>query len=158
MRSDKAAASQLYDRDYYAWVQDQVEALRRHRVEDVDWENLAEEIEDLGKSERRSIESQMVRMLEHLLKLQYAGGTIRRNNARSWQLSVKDARLVVRKLLDENPSLRPGLAGILSYAYQRGRLAALRKARLPDDAIPESCPWAVEHVMDDNFVPAQAAG
>jgi hypothetical protein len=158
MHLDKAAASELYDRDYYAWVQDQVDALRQHRVEDVDWENVAEEIEDLGKSQRRSIESQMVRMLEHLLKLQHASDPIRRNNARGWQLSVKDARLVMRKLLDENPSLHPELAGMLPYAYQRGRLAALRKAKLPDQAIPESCPWAVEQVMDDNFVPAQAAG
>ena len=78
MHSDKAPGSELYDRDYYAWVQDQVDALRQHRIEDVDWENVAEEIEDLGKSQRHSVESQMVRLLEHLLKLQYAGGTIRR--------------------------------------------------------------------------------
>lgn len=152
MHLDKAPGSELYDRDYYAWVQDQVDALRRRRIEDVDWENVAEEIEDLGKSQRQSVESQMVRMLEHLLKLQYAGGTMRKNNARGWQLSVKDARLVLRKLLDQNPSLSPQLAGMLPYAYQRGRLAALRKARLPDHAIPESCPWEVEQVMDDNFM------
>jgi hypothetical protein len=44
---------------------------------------------------------------------------------------------------------------MLEFAYQRGRLAALRKARLPDDAMPESCPWSVEQVMDDNFLPGQ---
>ena len=157
MHSDKAPGSELYDRDYYAWVQDQVDALRQHRIEDVDWENVAEEIADLGKSQRHSIESQMMRMLEHLLKLQYAGETIRRNNARGWQLSVKDARLVVHRLLDQNPSLRPQLAEMLQFAYQRGRLAALRKTRLPDHAIPESCLWKVEQVMDDSFLPSPAA-
>ena len=121
MRSDKASGSELYERDYYAWVQDQVDALRQRRIEDVDWENVAEEIEDLGRSQRQSVESQMARLLEHLLKLQYAGGTIRKNNARGWQLSVKDARLVVRKLLDENPNLRPRFAEMLRFAYQRGR-------------------------------------
>jgi hypothetical protein len=146
-------ASELYERDYYAWVQDQVDALRRHRIEDVDWENVAEEIEDLGRSERYSIESQMVRALEHLLKLQHAVETLRRNNARGWQLTIKDARLVMRQLLDQNPSLRPQLKEMLQFAYQRARLAALRKARLPDQAIPESCPWAVEQVMDDRFLP-----
>jgi len=105
MNSHKASGSALYDSDYYAWVQAQVDALRQHRIEDVDWENVAEEIDDLGKSQKHSIESQMVRVLEHLLKLQHAGGTIRKNNARGWQLSVKDARLVLRKLLDQNPSL-----------------------------------------------------
>ena len=157
MASIKNPSSDLYERDYYAWLQDQVQALRERRVEDVDWENVAEEIEDLGESQRQSVESQMVRLLEHLLKLQYAGGAIRKNNARGWQLSVKDTRLVVRKLLDENPSLRRQLVGMLPYAYQRGRLAALRKARLPDHAIPESCPWAVEQVMDDDFLPGSAA-
>ena len=157
MRSDKASGSELYEHDYYAWVQGQVDALRQRRIEDVDWENVAEEIEDLGKSQRQSAESHMIRLLEHLLKLQYAGGTIRKNNARGWQLSVRDARLVVRKLLDQNPSLRPQLAGMLPYAYQRGRLAALRKARLPDHAIPESCLWAVEQVIDDDFLPGSAA-
>ena len=80
MHSDKASGSQLYDRDYYAWVQSQVDALRQHRIEDVDWENVAEEIEDLGKSQRHAIQSQMVRALELLLKLQHAGGTLRKNN------------------------------------------------------------------------------
>lgn len=151
----KTSGSDLYDRDYYAWVQDQVEALRQHRIEEVDWENVAEEIEDLGKSARHSVESQMVRALEHLLKLQYAGGTIRRNNARGWELTIKDSRLVVRKLLDQNPSLSSQLAESLQFAYQRARLAALRKARLPDRAIPESCPWGIEEVMDDSFLPGQ---
>ena len=153
MDSHKATASDLYERDYYAWVQDQVDALRQRRIEDVDWENVAEEIDDLGKSERYSVESQMVRALEHLLKLQHTGATIRRNNARGWQLTIKDARLVLRKLLEQNPSLRPQLAEMLQFAHQRARLAALRKARLPDHAIPESCPWGIEQVMDDNFLP-----
>ena len=157
MHSHKASGSELYDSDYYAWVQAQVDALRQHRIEDVDWENVAEEIDDLGKSQKHSIESQMVRVLEHLLKLQHAGGTIRKNNARGWQLSVKDARLVLRKLLDQNPSLRPRLAEMLEFAYQRGRLAALRKARLSDHVIPESCPWRVEQMMDDGFLPGQTA-
>jgi hypothetical protein len=153
--SNKASA--LYDHDYYAWVQEQVNALRQRRTEDIDWENVAEEIEDLGKSQRHSVESQMVRALEHLLKLQYARGTVRRHNARGWQLSVKDARLVVQKLLDQNPSLRPQVAEMLGFAYLRGRLAALRTARLPDDAIPESCPWGVEQVLDDSFLPGERA-
>jgi hypothetical protein len=155
MDSPKAPYSELYERDYYAWAQDQVGALRQRRIEDVDWENVAEEIEDWGKSERHSVENQMVRVLEHLLKLQHTGSTMRRNNARGWQLSVKDARLVVRKLLEQNPSLRAQLAEMMPFAYQRGRLAALHKARLADDAIPESCPWGLERVMDDSFLPGK---
>jgi hypothetical protein len=150
-------SSDLYGRDYYAWVQLQVQALREHRTEDIDWENVAEEIEDLGKREKHSVESQLVRLLEHLLKLHYARGTFAKNNARGWQLSAKDARLVARRLVEQNPSLRPQLTEMLQFAYARGRLAALRKARLPDCAIPESCPWGLDLVMDDSFLPGQSA-
>ena len=152
MASIRNPAAELYERDYFAWVQHQVQALREHRIEGIDWENVAEEIEDLGRSERHSIESQMVRLLEHLLKLQYSRGILAKNNARGWQLSVRDARLVARRLIEQNPSLRPQLTEMLQFAYQRGRLAALRKARLPDDAIPGACPWRVDQVLDDSFL------
>ena len=153
MAQVKILPSALYDRDYYGWVQDQVQALRAHHVEDVDWENVAEEIEDLGKSEKRSLESQLVRLLEHLLKLRYATGTGARNNARGWELTIRDARLVVRRLLEENPSLRSQLPEMLQFAYQRGRLGALRKTRLSDDDVPELCPWDVEQVIEEAFIP-----
>ena len=84
-------SSELYDRDYYAWIQHQVQALCERRLEDIDWANAAEEIEDLGKGERRGIRSQLARLLEHLLKLQYARGAFRTNNRRGWELSIKGA-------------------------------------------------------------------
>ena len=74
MASIRNSSSDLYERDYYAWLQDQVRALRERRIEDVDWDNVAEEIEDLGKSERRGIRSHMARVVEHLLKLACARG------------------------------------------------------------------------------------
>ena len=147
-------SSELYDRDYYAWIQHQVQALRERRVEDIDWTNAAEEIEDLGKSERRGIRSQLARLLEYLLKLQYARGTFRANNRRGWELSIKGARIAVDDLLNDSPSLRSQLPEMVAQAYRTARLEALRKARLSDEAIPESSPWTVERVMDDNFLPA----
>ena len=153
MTQAKNPPSGLYKRDYYGWVQDQVQALRARRVEDVDWENVAEEVEDLGKSERRAIESQLVRLIEHLLKLQFAPDAVVKSNAREWELTIRDARLMLRRLLEQSPSLRPQMPEMFQFAYQRGRLVALRKTRLPDDAIPESCPWDVEEVMDEVFWP-----
>ena len=61
--------SELYERDYYAWIQGQVRALRNRRLKEIDWANVAEEIEDWGKSEKRSVESHIARIVEHLLKL-----------------------------------------------------------------------------------------
>ena len=83
--------SDLYERDYYAWVQDQVEALRERRIEDVDWKNVAEEIEDLGKSEKRALRSLLVRLVEHLLKIEHAPVKVLSENLRGWQVSVRSS-------------------------------------------------------------------
>jgi hypothetical protein len=150
-------SSDLYERDYYTWLQDQVRALRERRIEDVDWENMAEEIEDLGKSERRAVESQLARLVEHLLKLQYARGMFRNYNVRGWQGSVEGVRFAIAKLLKESPSLQPRLAEMLSDAYHAGRIEALREPRLSHDEVPTSSPWTLEQMMDDSFLPGEAA-
>jgi Domain of unknown function DUF29 len=92
MASIKPTLSQLYEHDYYAWVQDQVRALREHRIEEVDWENVAEEIDDLGKSVRWSVESHLETLVEHLLKLAYAQATMRTRNAELREGTVRVAR------------------------------------------------------------------
>jgi Domain of unknown function DUF29 len=153
MASTANSPSDLYERDYYAWLQDQVRALRERRIEDVDWENVAEEIEDLGKSERRGIESQLSRLAEHLLKLAYIGGMSREYDVRGWRMSVRGARFSIQKLLKESPSLRTKLAEMLPDAYHSGRLDALRDARVSEDDIPELSPWTVEQLMDGSFLP-----
>lgn len=153
MASITNSPSDLYERDYYAWLQDQVRALRERRIEDVDWENVAEEIEDLGKSERRAIESQLARLTEHLLKLKYSHGIFRDYNTRGWQVSARSARFAIQKLLKESPSLRPRLAEMLADAYLAGRIEALRDPGLSDDELPASSPWMVEQVMDESFLP-----
>jgi hypothetical protein len=145
--------SDLYERDYYAWLQNQVRALRERRVEDLDWENVAEEIEGLSNSERRGVESQLARLAEHLLKLQYVKGILRYYTARGWRLSVKGARFAVQKLLKDSPSLRPKLEEMLPDAYYSGRLEALRNIGLSEDQLPEASPWTVEQLMDESFLP-----
>jgi Domain of unknown function DUF29 len=157
MASIKNPSSDLYERDYYAWLQDQVRALRERRVEDVDWENVAEEIESLGKSERRGIGSHLATVVEHLLKLEYASGIFREYNTRGWRVSVRSARRQIRKLLNESPSLRPQLEAMLVDAYEDGRIEALRERTLKENILPKTSPWTVEQVMDDSFMPDQTS-
>ena len=147
------SASELYDSDYYAWIQGQVTALREHRVEEIDWANVAEEIEDLGKSEKRSIESRIARVVEHLLKLAYAPAHMRSLNRRGWELSIREARRQIRRRLSESPSLRRKTREVFPHGYEGGRNAALNALNLPDSALPETSPWTVEQVLDDGFVP-----
>ena len=153
MASIRNSPSDLYERDYYAWLLDQVRALRERRIEDLDWENVAEEIEGLSRSERHSIRSQMARVAEHLLKLQYARGIFLSYNARGWRVSVRSARRQMRELLNESPSLWPQLAEMLVRAYEDGRIEALREPSLSEDILPEASPWTLEQIMDDAFLP-----
>jgi hypothetical protein len=153
MASIRNSSSDLFERDYYAWLQDQVRALRERRIEDVDWDNVAEEIEDLGKSERRGVASHLAIVVEHLLKLEYSRGLFRQYNARGWRVSVRSARRRVRRLVDESPSLRPQLVEMLADAYEDGRIEALRERRLTEDILPKISPWTLGQIMDDSFLP-----
>ncbi len=153
MASIKPSPSQLYDHDYYAWIRDQVRALRERRIEEVDWENVAEEIEDLGKSEKRSIESHLEALIEHLLKLAYTRGTTRTRNARLWEGSASLARIRIRRLLEESPSLRRKLDQLFQDAYVTGRIKAISTIKLPTESIPTAAPWLLHQVMEDGFVP-----
>ncbi len=156
MASAEPPPSELYERDYYAWIQEQVRALRQRRIEDVDWKNVAEEIEDLGKSEKRSVESHIARIIEHLLKLAYAPARMKSLNRRGWEVTIREARRQIRRLLTESPSLRRKTREVFPHAYEGGRNAALIALRLPDSALPEASPWTLEQVLEDGFLPKGA--
>jgi Domain of unknown function DUF29 len=145
--------AELYERDYYTWTQEQARALREHRIEELDWVNVAEEIEDLGKSERQALQSRLVRLLEHLLKLAHARERMFENNARGWELSARNARDAFRDRLEESPGLRPQLEILYIRAYREARNITLKAFRLSDSAIPETPPWTLEEIIDDSFLP-----
>ena len=117
----------LYDQDFVAWSKQQAEALRTAaRIgsnQSLDWENLAEEIEDLGKSARRELQSQIRRIVRHLLKLQNSPA---KEPRRGWAESIVDARAEIEDLLEVSPSLRTGLDRDIERQTQRGINLALR--------------------------------
>jgi len=138
--SAEMRGSELYERDYYAWIQNQVRAMRDGRVEEIDWTNVAEEIEDLSKSEKRSIENRIARIVEHLLKLAYAPARMRSLNRRGWELSVREARRQIRRRLSESPSLRPMTKEMFPHGYEGVRNTALGALDLPDSGLPANSP------------------
>jgi Domain of unknown function DUF29 len=145
--------AELYERDYYTWTQEQARALRERRLEEVDWTNVAEEIEDLGKREKRALRSQLVRLLGHLIKFAYAREVMWTNNSRGWELSIRGARREALMYLDENPGLRPHTPQIFGSAYGSARLEVMKALRFPDSAIPEAPPWTLDEIIDDAFLP-----
>ncbi len=139
----------LYERDYYTWALRQARALKERRIEALDWEHLAEEVEDLGRSEKRAVKSQLVRLLSHLLKWRYQPE--RRHEG--WRVSVENTRDETRDLLADNPGLAPELPGLVSKAYKLARREARANTCLADASFPQLCPWTVEQVLAEDFWP-----
>ena len=139
----------LYEQDFFAWVEEQVGALRSGQTHRLDIENLAEEIEDTGRSQRRAVKSALIIILGHLLKYRYQPD--RRTN--SWRATIREHRRRVRDELADSPSLRPYIERILDDCYQDAREAAADESGLPIVTFPAACPFALEQVLDRNFLP-----
>lgn len=139
----------LYERDFYAWTRAQAEALRKSRPSEFDWENVAEEIESLGRSDKRSIESNLGVVLLHLLKWRYQGE--RRKSG--WKSSILEHRARLRKLLADSPSLRSYPGEVLAEEYVLARQKASDETGLPESAFPVTCPFSIEQALDLNYWP-----
>jgi hypothetical protein len=141
-----------YESDYYGWIQQNVRAIREGRLNEVDWLNVAEELEDIGKSERRAVRSQMGRLIEHLLKWSYQP-KLRQRSQHSWRSAIKHARRSVGELLGENPSLKAQLAELLTAAYQDAVAQVVGETNLPERTFPEICPWTFDQMIAEDFWP-----
>jgi hypothetical protein len=136
----------LYDTDPAAWADQQADALRRRAASEVDWDNVAEEIEHLSRSDRREIRSRLEVICTHLLKLAHQPLMWS-----SWRGSVREARRQIADLVEESPSLGAYPATVLARAYRRGRETAMDETGLTD--LPAACPWTIEQVLDGAFWP-----
>jgi len=143
------AMSTAYNRDIVAWAEEQAALLRAGRLAELDVEHVAEEIEDVGKSERRELASRLSVLLAHLLKWRYQPG--RRGS--SWQRTIKEQRRAIAAHLQETPSLRAALADAnwLEGAWADAVAKAADETGL--DVFPEDCPWTVEQVLSADYLP-----
>jgi hypothetical protein len=139
----------LYETDYAQWIETTVRKLRSGDYDTVDWENLIEEIEDMGRSERRSLESNLIVVLLHLLKWQYQP----EHRSGSWEASIIEHRRRIRKALKESPSLNPYLESILDESYGEAIKQAKAETGLPIETFPSECPYDLSAAIDDNFLP-----
>ncbi|ECT1020607.1 TPA: DUF29 domain-containing protein [Salmonella enterica] len=141
--------TERYDTDFYGWTQEQADLIRAGRTEDLDLKNLLEEIEAMGRSERRELESRLQVLFMHLLKWQYQS----ERQGRSWQLTIEEQRLRALKVLSENPSLKSKLSGIIADAYRIAVINAERETNIRRSVFPETCPWTFEQAVDASFWP-----
>ncbi len=142
-------APALYDSDIVAWAEEQAHLLRAGRLAELDIEHLAEEIEDVGKSEQRELASRLSVLLAHLLKWQYQP----QRRGTSWLRTIRAQRRSLALRLKRTPSLKAVLRDPewLEEIWQDAISAATAETGL--DAFPESCPWALSQVLDAEWMP-----
>jgi hypothetical protein len=141
----------LYDEDFYAWTQQQAVLLRARKWRDLDYDNLAEELEALGKRDRRELEHRLEILVMHLLKWRYQPE--RRDRSRGWRSTIREQRRRLARLLQDSPSLRSEVPALMDDGYPHARGKALDETSLAPETLPSTCPWTAAQVLDDAFWP-----
>ena len=139
----------LYEGDFYAWAMENADLLRQKKFEEIDVENIAEEIESMGKSNKRSLFSHMSILIAHLLKWKFQ--PVRRS--KSWALTIKNQRYEIRDLLKESPSLRKEIELRFFDAYEKALIVAAEQTGIDEENFPKSCPFSLEQCLDGAFLP-----
>lgn len=139
----------LYETDFVRWVENTVEQLRSQNYASVDWINLIEEIEDMSRRERKSLKSNLIVLLLHLLKWQYQP----EYRSGSWRGSIREHRRRINDDLKDSPSLISYLQEIFAECYANAREQAADETGLPMENFPLDCPYTWESSLDSNFLP-----
>jgi hypothetical protein len=141
--------AQLYDTDIVAWANEQARLLRAGCLDRIDVEHIAEEIEDVGKSEQRELASRMAVLLAHLIKWQYQP----ERQGNSWRRTIRDQRNSIARRLVHTPSLQGSLNDPEWRADAWGDAVALAMAEARLDDLPQDCPWPVAQILDPDWLP-----
>ena len=141
--------SKLYEQDYYGWANEQASLLRAGQLSAADIENIAEEIESMGKGEKRELVNRLIVLLQHLLKWQFQP-ELRSN---SWRATIRVQRDQIGSHLLDNPSLKPKLPDVMRQAYRVARIQAAAETTLPESDFPAASPYSYAKAMDDAFWP-----
>lgn len=137
--------SNLYDQDFYQWTIEQANLLRSGALSQLDIENLIEEVESMGKSQKKELFSRMAVLLMHLLKWDYQ--TDQRSG--SWRSTILSQRRELKFLLQDNPSLKKLIPNAVSAVYQDSRLSAAAETGLSESSFPGTCPYTIEQIMGE---------
>jgi hypothetical protein len=144
-----AQRQSLYETDYVKWIETTVEQLKQKNYDAIDWENLIDEIEDMARSDRRSLKSNLVVILTHLLKWQFQP----ERRSSSWQASIVEHRRRVRDLLKDSPSLKPYFEEVFAECYEDAIELASIETGLPTSTFPRSSPYSSAQVLEAGFLP-----
>ena len=138
-----------YQTDFYSWTQQQAALLKARQFNELDFDNLIEEIESMGASEKKELDSRLIELLLHLLKWQYQP----KRKGSSWEVSIAKQRVGIRKVLRDNPSLKYQLEQRVIDCYPDAKSYAAIETKLSKSHFPEECPYSLEQLFNENFMP-----
>ncbi len=147
--SSPSDSANLYDRDYYLWLLHTAKLISEGKFAEVDAANLIEEIEDMGRSEKRAVESNLVVVLLHLLKYKYQPE--KRTN--SWKSSIREHRRRLKKAFADSPSLKRYFEEVFDECYQEAREQAADETGLPLDTFPQESLFTPAEALNPNYLP-----
>ncbi|TAK79079.1 MAG: DUF29 domain-containing protein [Gammaproteobacteria bacterium] len=145
----KNIISKEYEKDFYAWAIYNAKLLREGKFSNVDIEHVAEEIESMGKSEKRELVNRLAVLMAHLLKWKYQP----EKRTKSWTLTIKNQRIQLSDLLEESPSLKKELEEKFHHAYERAKVLAAKQTRLEEDEFPKHPPFSFKDCLKSSFLP-----
>ncbi|MEA5509042.1 DUF29 domain-containing protein [Crocosphaera sp. UHCC 0190] len=141
--------SNLYQEDFNLWLERMVDLLREGKLLEIDYPNLIEELESMGRSEKNALKSNLRILLMHLLKYQYQP----QKRSNSWRYTISENRHRIADSLENSPSLRLFLADNFEQCYQGARRLASDETGLSLNMFPEDCPFLLDEVIDMNYLP-----
>jgi hypothetical protein len=136
-----------YERDFYSWLREQARHLREGRLEALDRDNLAEEIEAVGREQFNKLVSASRVLMLHMLKWDHQPSA----RSRSWVLSIQEQRLEIADVLADDPGLKPRVAEAIARAYRRARIEAAKETGLDEDTFPATCPYSFDDITKRSF-------
>lgn len=137
----------LYERDYYLWIEDVLKKIQEKRWDEMDWENLWEEIDDMGKSQKQRLTSNLRILLMHLLKWEFQP----QKRTNSWKSTIIEHRRRILEQLESSPSLKNLLNSNLEATYQKARKDASLETNLALNTFPNQCPYTIERILAEDW-------
>lgn len=147
--TNQQITSNLYENDFYAWIETTVKVLKEGNFTQLDRANLIEELESMGRSEKREIKNRLIVLLTHLLKWKYQV----EHRSQSWLNTIKEQRRQISFLLEDSPSLKRYYQSLLAQCYELARQDASEETALSLNTFPDQSPFSEEEILKNDYLP-----
>ncbi|MDM8548120.1 DUF29 domain-containing protein [Candidatus Venteria ishoeyi] len=150
MRGDTTnIMQQAYEKDFYDWINKNITLLKQRKFSELDIEILIDELESMAKRDKRELLSRLMVLIAHLLKWEFQA----EQRSGSWRGSIWEQRIKIMQQLEDSPSLKNQIPESIIKAYPNALTLAVKETGLADNSFPQSCPYAVEQLLDNDFYP-----